>query len=99
MKSQTVLESIAAYRATHNGDVPALVIVDDVDVECIDYATLVQRSEIVDQHRLCDEYRVFLVNYNIPNYYVDTFPVLYNNHINTNIKDYMFLLMEAETRP
>jgi hypothetical protein len=58
----------------------------------------VQRSEIVDQHRLCDEYRVFLVNYNIPNYYVDTFPVLYNKHINTDIKDYMFMLLERETR-
>jgi hypothetical protein len=99
MNSQTVLNSIAAYRATNGGEIPALVVVDDISVECIDYATLVQRSETIDEHRMCDEYRVFVINYSILDYYVDTFPVLYNKHVNTDIKDFMFMLMEQETRP
>jgi hypothetical protein len=99
MNSQTILNSIATYRATHGGQVPALVVVDDATVECIDYTTMVERSQVIDEHRLCDEYQVFVLNYSIPNYYADTFPVLYNKHVNTDIKDYMFMLMEHETRP
>jgi hypothetical protein len=99
MKSQNILQSIATYRADHNGDVPALVIIDDDNIECIDYSTLLLRSETVDAHRVCDKYRVFVVNYNIIDYYFNTFPVLIDKNIITDIKDYMFLLMEAETRP
>lgn len=99
MNSQTILFEIAQYRAIHNGQVPALVVVDGNTAECIDYATLVARSEANDANRICDEYRVFVVNYTIQDFYNNNFPVLVNNYIKTNIKDYLFYLLEAETRP
>lgn len=99
MNSQTILFEIAQYRATHNGEVPALVVVDGNTAECIDYSTLVARSEANDAARICDEYRVFVVNYTINDFYLDNFPVLVNKYIKTNIKDYLFFLLEAETRP
>lgn len=99
MNSQTILFEIAQYRATHNGEVPALIVVDGNTAECIDYATLVARSEANDANRICDEYRVFVVNYTIQDFYLDNFPVLVNKYTKTNIKDYLFYLLEAETRP
>lgn len=99
MNSQTILSEIAQYRATHNGEVPALVVVDDNSVECIDRATLVGRSEANDAARMCDEYAVFVINHNLPNFYQDNFPVLVDKFTKTNIKDYLFYLLEDETRP
>ena len=99
MNSQTVLFEIAQYRATHNGEVPALVVVDGNTAECIDYSTLVARSEANDPARICDEYRVFVINYSIIEYYLDNFPVLVDKFTKTNIKDYLFFLLEIETKP
>lgn len=99
MNSQTILFEIAQYRATHSGEVPALIVVDGNTAECIDYATLVARSEANDANRICDEYRVFVVNYTIQDFYNNNFPVLVDKYTKTNIKDYLFYLLEAETRP
>lgn len=99
MNSQTILFEIAQYRATHSGEVPALIVVDGNTAECIDYATLVARSEANDAERLCDEYAVFVINHNLPDFYNNNFPVLVNKYTKTNIKDYLFYLLEAETRP
>lgn len=99
MNSQTVLFEIAQYRATHNSEVPALVIVDGNSIECIDYVTLVARSEANDAARMCDEYMVFVINHNIIDFYKDNFPILVDRFIKTNIKDYLFYLLEQETRP
>ena len=99
MNSQTILFEIAQYRATHNGEVPALIVVDGNTAECIDYATLVTRSEANDVGRLCDEYAVFVINHSLHDFYNNTFPVLVDKYTKTNIKDYLFYLLEAETRP
>lgn len=99
MNSQTILYEISKYRATHNGDTPALVVVVENEVECIDYATLVFRSQQIDSELLCDEYRVFVINYTIQDFYKENFPVLFDKRNKTNIKDYLFYLLEIETRP
>lgn len=99
MNSQEVINAIAYYRSKNNGEIPALVVVDDISVECINYATLVQRSNNIDNERICDEYRVFVINYSIQDFYIDNFPVLLHKFIKTNIKDYLFFLLEQETKP
>lgn len=99
MNSQSILTAIATYRASNNGDIPSLVIVDADNIECIDHATLVARSQANDYDRMCDEYLVFVVNHSIPDYYQDNFPVLIDKHTHTTIKDYLFYLLEDETRP
>ena len=99
MNSQAVMNAIANYRTENGGQIPALLIVHEKNIECIDYNTLVQRSQIVDEHRICDEYRVFIINYSIQNFYQDNFPVLIDKHSHTTIKDYLFYLLEDETRP
>jgi len=99
MNSQTVLNSIATYRAAHTGQTPALIVVDGNTIECIDYATLVARSQANDDFRLCDEYLVFVVNYSLADFYANNIPVMLDKYIKTTVKDYMFALMEAETRP
>ena len=99
MNSTTVLSSIATYRASHSGETPALILIDGNTIECIDYSTLVARSEANDDFRLCDEYMVFVVNYSLADFYTNNIPVMFDKYTKTNIKDYMFALMEAETRP
>lgn len=99
MNSQTILYEIAQYRATHDGEVPALVVIDADSIECIDYATLISRSQANDDQRMCDEYLVFVVNYSLPDFYQDNFPVLIDKYTHTTIKDYLFSLFEDETRP
>jgi len=99
MNSQQVLSAIATYRASHNGETPALIVVDNNSIECIDYATLVARSQANDDFRICDEYIVFVVNYSLNDFYSNNIPVMLDKYTKTTIKDYMFMLMEAETRP
>lgn len=102
MDSQTVVAEIAQYRANHNGEIPAAVIIDGNNVECIDYATILARSEfseVEDPDRLYDEYKVFIINYSIPGFYENNFPVLVDKYTKTNIRDYLFNLIEFETRP
>ena len=96
-----ILNSITAYRAIHGGNVPALVVVDTQtdNVECIDYQTLVSRSQANDYERRCDEYLVFVVNYGLTDYYANNFPAFIDNYTKTTIKDYLFVLLEEETRP
>lgn len=100
MNSQIVLTAIAQFRATHNNEVPALVVINGNNIECLTYAQVVQRSEMNDANRLCDEYLVFVVNYSLPDYYKDNFAVMIENQnfMKTTIKDYLFYLLEAETR-
>lgn len=102
MNSQTVINSIASYRSSHSGELPALVVVDENDntIECIDFATVVERSQEEDLlERKHLEYGVFVVNHDIPDFYKDDFPVLVNKYDKTTIKDYLFHLLEIETRP
>lgn len=99
MNSQEIISAIAGYRSKNDGETPALLIVDGLNVECINYATLVQRSNNIDNERICDEYRVFVVNYTIQDFYLENFPVLVNKYTKTNIKDFLFHLLESETRP
>ena len=99
MNSQEIIVAITDYRAKNNGGIPALVVVEGTNVECINYATLVERSNNIDSERICDEYRVFVVNYSMQDFYFENFPVLVNKYTKTNIKDFLFYLLELETRP
>ena len=93
MNSQTILQNIAAFRAVNNGAVPAAMIINNDNIVCMRLNEVLASNEPSIQ--LCIQ-----VNYtNTPEIYSNDIPVLLDGFENLSIKDYMYRLMEAETRP
>ena len=93
--SSTVLGAIATFRNANNGLVPSAMIIDTASetIQCLTINNVFASEQ--PNVKLC-----IAVNYqNNINYYSADIPIVVDTNTITSIKDYMFMLMEIETRP
>lgn len=94
MNSTTILAAIANHRAVNAGDLPAIIAIDTV-ADTVTCHTFAQLEASVDP-----EWKPVWINYvSIPDYYKDDIPMVLDTFTRTTIRDYLWLLLEAETRP
>lgn len=92
--SNTILNAIATFRAANNGVVPSAMIVDTASqtVECLTFNQVM--TSTIPNIEFCIK-----VNYGVEGFYTNDIPCVLDTNNIISIKDYLFLLLEAETRP
>lgn len=92
--SNTILAAIASFRAANNGVVPSAIIVDSASetVECLTFNQVMTSNE--PNIEFCIK-----VNYGIEGFYANDIPCVIDTNSVMSIKDYLFYLLEVETRP
>lgn len=94
MNSTAILTAIADHRAANAGDLPAIIAINTV-ADTVTCHTFQQLEASVDP-----EWKPVWINYvSIPDYYKDDIPMVLDTFTRTTIRDYLWLLLEAETRP
>lgn len=94
MNSQAILTAIAAHRSANAGAVPAVIAID-TQTDAITCHTFAQLEASQDP-----EWRPIWINYTVLlGFYSDDIPVVLDTVTRTTIRDYLWTLLEIETRP
>jgi hypothetical protein len=94
MNSQAVLNAIATYRSANAGNIPALIVINTA-ADTIGCHSFVELESSVDP-----EWRPVWINYTVLiDYYKDDIPVVLDTVNRTTVRDYLWTLLEYETRP
>lgn len=94
MNSQQVLQAIATYRVANSGAIPSLIVIDTTSdtINCHTFAELEASTD--------PEWRPVWINYTVlVDYYKDDIPLILDIVNRTTVRDYLWMLLEAETRP
>lgn len=94
MNSTAILTAITTHRAANDGDLPAVIAIDTV-ADTVTCHTFAQLEASVDP-----EWKPVHTNYvSIPDFYKDDIPMVLDTFTRTTIRDYLWTLLEYETRP
>lgn len=94
MNSHQVLQAIATYRVVNGGAIPSLIVIDTTTdaIACHTFAELEASTD--------PEWRPVWINYTVLiDYYKDDIPLILDTFNRTTIRDYLWTLLEQETRP
>lgn len=94
MNSQAILSAITTYRAANAGEIPAIIAIDTQtnSIACYTFAQLEASQD--------PEWKPVWINHTVLiDFYKDNIPVVIDAVNRTTVRDYLWMLLEYETRP